>query len=327
MNKVLHRVILAIGVFTASISFGGTGPTLVEVTGGTAHQALMAVAFDQSSGVAVGAGGEILITQNDGKTWQPAAAPAPLGLLGVDIKGSLSIAVGQGGAVLVRDGGTDWKKRESGSTERLFSVAINSKGYAVTVGAFGTVLSSLDRGKNWKVIAPHWAQFSDAEQGDGFQPHIYGVNVDDAGVITIVGELGSILRTNNDGAKWVLLHKGDSVTRKETASLFALDMRTDGVAYAVGQEGMILKSSDGGSTWLQLNSGTQAILLGVCSSAKGGVVVTGMHDMIYSNNDGASWAHINDKSIASSWYIGVARPNAGPIVVVGNSGKIMRVEG
>ena len=327
MKKVLRGICIAVAVMTTGITFAGSGPVLVEITGGTPHQALMAVAFDQSSGVAVGAGGQIMTTQDTGKTWQPAAAPLPLGLLGVAIKQTLSVAVGQGGLVLVRDGSSAWNKVDSGSTERFFSASINTQGHAVAVGSFGAVIASSDRGKTWKSIAPQWLQFSDAQQGDGFQPHIYDVKLDDAGTITIVGELGIILRSTDDGQKWSLLHKGDSATRKETASLFALDMRADGVAFAVGQDGMILKSANAGATWAVQPSGTQAILLGVSSSAAGGVIVTGMHDMLYSKDDGATWAHVRDKSIGSSWFVGISRLNANSVVIVGNSGKIVRVDG
>lgn len=327
MKKMLRGICIAAVVMVTGITFAGSGPVLVEITGGTPHQALMAVAFDQSSGVAVGAGGQIMTTQDAGKTWQPAAAPLPLGLLGVAIKQGLSVAVGQSGLVLVRDGGGAWNKVDSGSTERFFSASINAQGHVVAVGSFGAVIASSDRGKTWKSIAPQWLQFSDAQQGDGFQPHIYDVKLDDAGTITIVGELGIILRSTDGGQKWSLLHKGDSVTRKETASLFALDMRSDGVAFAVGQDGMILKSANGGASWVVQPSGTQAILLGVSSSTTGGVIVTGMHDMLYSKDDGATWAHVSDKSIGSSWFVGISRLNASSVVIVGNSGKIVRVDG
>jgi photosystem II stability/assembly factor-like uncharacterized protein len=302
-------------------------PTLVEVTGGTLHQALMAVAFDQQNGVAVGAGGEIDISQDGGRTWKQSASPVPLGLLGVDIKQSLSIAVGQGGLILVRDAGADWSKAQGSGSERLFSVAINSKGYAVAVGAFGTVLASRDRGKTWQSIAPQWPTFNDAQESESFEPHMYAVVVDEAGAVTIAGEMGTILRSTDGGATWKAMHRGDHVSHKEDASIFAMEIRDDEVGYAVGQDGMILRSTDAGANWKQIDSGTRAILLGVSSSAKGDAVVTGMHDMLYSKDDGLNWHHVPDRSIASSWYVGIARSSEGSVLVVGNAGKIMRFGG
>jgi len=302
----------------------GPGVTLTNLLGGTPHQALMAIGFDGGVGVAVGAGGEIEATQDSGKLWKLEPSPSPLALLGVDLKDGLAIAVGQKGLILVRHGGPDWKKEDSGTTERLFSVSVNSKGTAVAVGSFGTVIASFDQGATWQSIAPNWAALIH-EQGDGFTPHIYATHLDDAGTVTIAGELGVILQSSDAGKTWQVLHQGDSSNHKEDESIFALDIRKDGIGYAVGQDGAILRSGDGGLKWAAVNSGTKSILLSIHSSSDGEIVVTGMYSMLVSKDDGKTWNLVIDQSVASSWYAGVARPADGADIVVGKSGAIMRV--
>ena len=78
--------------------------------------------------------------------------------------------------------------------------------------------------------------------------------------------------SSGGGASWQALHRGD-------ASIFALELRADGAGYAVGQNGTVLRTADGGASWAAVDAGTQAILLGVHSSADGQVIATGMRDM------------------------------------------------
>src|SRR5271170_1631829 len=94
------------GLLTVAAAFGGEREALVQaVVTGTAHQALFAVAFDGGRGAAVGAGGQILLTDDGGKNWHASkdSGTTTLSLLGVDVVGGTKIAVGQAGLVLVGD--------------------------------------------------------------------------------------------------------------------------------------------------------------------------------------------------------------------------------
>lgn len=289
------------------------------ITAGTAHQALFAIAFDQQKGFAVGAGGEIMETSDAGKNWQAAdAVPTPLALLGISINQGHAIAVGQAGTVLLKEGSAAWTRVDSGSQARLFSVSLNSKGRAVAVGEFGTVIKSEDSGKTWTTLTPDWKNVAD----EGVQPHVYAVSVDEDGSITIVGEFGMIQHSTDDGASWKLVHKGD-------ASLFAIDMRANGVGYAVGQASSVLRTSDHGATWIEANPhGGEAVLLGVRSLSSGKVYVTGMRDMLLSDDDGKTWRHAMGGDVATTWYQGVSLPSGSDAVLaVGHSGRIIRISG
>ena len=307
----------------AAITLGAYAPNVVAsgsmqlkpVIKGTAHQALFSIALDGATGVAVGAGGQLMESADGGTTWkQTVANVGELSLLGVGLSQGRAIAVGQMGQVYVREQGKTWSKATSGTENRLISVSVNSTGLAVVVGAFGTVLKSTDGGQNWEKISPEWMKI----MPQGEEPHLYVSNVDEKGVITIAGEFGLILRSADGGATWKTLHKSD-------ASVFAMQIRADGVGYAVGQAGSVLRTKDSGATWTQLPTSTPAILLGVTSTANGQVYITGMHDMLVSTDDGTSWNHASNPEITTAWYQGIASSDS-KILAVGHAGQVVNVK-
>ena len=319
MKKVLQILAASVGVSMAAAAFGGSPASGIQsVRSGTAHDALFSIAFDRDAGLAVGGAGEVLRSADAGKTWQEVTPTrTSLALLGVDLSHGRGIAVGQSGLILMMAADGRWSKAQSGSTSRLLSVSINASGLAVAVGAFGTILKSPDGGQTWSSIAPDWSSFAP----DGAQPHLYGVTVDDGGVITLCGEFGLILRSTDGGKSWRTLHKGD-------AALSAFDIRPDGVGYAVGQSATILRTADHGETWSELKVDSNANFLGVSSAANGQTVVTGMHYMLVSDDDGKSFHHVDDADIKTSWYQGIARSGPDtPGYAVGHAGQIIKIGG
>jgi photosystem II stability/assembly factor-like uncharacterized protein len=303
----------------AAEAIGGSGitpPAVTVLLSGSAHEAQFAVAFAGKLGLAVGSGGSIMVSGDAGGSWRREESPTMLALLGVDLSDTAAIAVGQEGVILTkRSAGAKWNVGRSGTDNRLFSVALNARGDALAVGAFGTVIASHDRGETWNRVAPDWKNMV----ADGIEPHLYAASIDSAGVMFIAGEFGLILRSATGGASWQVLHKGD-------ASLFAMQIRDDGASYAVGQSGTILRSLDRGSTWTVLPPVSNANLLGVCAASDDRVVVTGMRDMLVSRDGGDGWEHVATSDTTTSWYAGAAQagPHA-PIVIVGHSGQIARV--
>jgi photosystem II stability/assembly factor-like uncharacterized protein len=317
--RPLGRIATVVALAATSMS-NAAGPVRWQETrtavSGTAHQALYSIALSGATAVAVGADGQILESADGGKAWR-AIVPRPTdsGLFGVAVTEQRQIAVGQLGTILVKKDGL-WRKVTSGTDNRLFSVSVSGSAMALAVGAFGTLLRSDDAGLNWRSIAPKWSDFAQ----DGIEPHIYDVDIGASGVITIVGEFGLILRSSDGGARWILAHKGD-------ASLLALDLkRADGVGYAVGQSATILRTTDHGASWSDTGSRGTSILLGVRSSPDGRVLVTGMRDMLASDDAGTTWRHLRDHDFVSDWYQGLQfTPQGNFILIVGHSGQILRM--
>jgi photosystem II stability/assembly factor-like uncharacterized protein len=299
------------------------------VKGGTPHQALFGVTLHESNGFAVGAGGRIFRTEDGGKNWVLEVNDNALSLLGVSFSGLSAVAVGQFGVIVVRDGEGNWRKVESGTSERIFNVDMNSKGQAVAVGAFGLILSSTDGGITWKDVSPDWSDtFYDPDMrlGGLFEPNVYGVQINDAGKVWVAGELSLVMISEDIGETWLVKNAGGSSENGVSSTLSAIDVRDDGTAFAVGQEGYVLKSQDHGDTWAKIKPATHQNLLGVSSINSGLVVAPGMREILLSYDDGESWTSVKGLDVDTGWYGSVAiSSNAEDVIVVGNNSNIIKI--
>lgn len=324
MNSKLGNILLGLAALLLASKAAAEPRQLLR---GIAHQALFSVDFDGKQGVAVGAGGQIMASADAGQSWQPQKSPSPLSLLGVAVKGPRAIAVGQMGLLLVRDGQGPWRQLPSQTSERLMAVDMNARGLAVAVGSFGTVLRSADGGASWVKANPDWGPMFAADTatlGDDFHPHLYGVKVGEDGSVVMAGELSIVMRSAYAGEDWRLSFRGANAEGRADPSLFGLDIRGDGVGYAVGQSGLVLKTQDAGASWQPIHSGSNAILLSVKAGADRRVLITGMREMLQSENDGLSWRRLGGADLSTAWYSAIATP-ANAVLVVGQGGSILSV--
>ncbi len=263
---------------------------------GIAHDALYAIEISGESGFAVGAFGLMLETADGGNSWTLVEPKTQLSLLGIARGGDKHVVVGQQGVVLTRAGGGDWEATDSGLTQRLLNVGMNSSGMAVAVGEFGFAAVSMDAGHTWKPIVVDWEQYNE----EGYEPHLYDATVAEDGTLMIAGEFGLILRSTDGGATLEKAAEGDE-------SIFDIDIARDGsnTGYAVGQEGLVLKTLDAGVTWQRVDADTKANLLGVWSG-NGEVVISGIREMLRSSDDGGSFSKTVDIKIGRTWYQGIA---------------------
>lgn len=298
--------------------------TLVQ---GIPHSAFFGISFDGARGVAVGAGGAITESSDGGQTWTPVKQRVTeLALLAVDRRGSHTIAVGQAGLVMIEESPGKWVQVDAGTTNRLFSVSVNSMGFAVAVGEFGVMLKSADGGHTWSPAAPDWAQYADAESFGTGEPHVYAAVVTESGEVTVAGEYGVILRSNDQATSWTVLRP----ITPEVPTLFALYIPHDGVgnSYAVGQHGELLISADNGRTWGKCTTSTNSNFLSVTAAPDGEVVVTGMRAMYRSVNSGVTWDSIEEGDVLTDWYQTVRTvPTTGKILAAGHSGKVIQIGG
>lgn len=294
----------------------------------TSQDRLHGVMFQGDQGVAVGSRGRILRSKDGGQSWAADTAATELALSNVTSDGNHEIAVGQLGVILVRTGGAEWQRVESGTHARLLNVDLNRRGLAVAVGAFGALLRSVDAGRTWTSIAPDWAQLYDSGSGDTAvlrdEPTNYLVKVLEDDRIIIGGEYGQLMESTDRGESWRVLYR-HRVDAGETApTLF--DIKLEGRrGFAAGQAGLILRTDDGGYCWTVLPSGTRASLFAIDMLDEQRVVAVGQRAAVSSTDGGGSWSLINDEDLSLNWYAGLAhgRSATGRVIAVGHSGRIL----
>lgn len=298
------------------------------VRSGTPHAALFDVSVFGNRMFAVGAGGQIMRSDNGGTAWELETPPNQAAYLGVANAGNYAVAVGQMGIIAHREPSGQWTLAESGTQERLFDVGLNSNGVGVAVGAFGTLLRTTDGGKTWSESAPPFkGVFRDGNGrlGDFFAPSMYTVQVSEEGKVWVGGELALVMTSDDGGQTWVIRNAGGNDEQSVEPTISAVHVRGDGVGYAVGQEGFVLKTMDSGSTWEALARPTKANLLGVASKKDGTVVMSAMRDMRISRDDGRTFNPVYGNGIETGWFHGVVPADGAHAVTVGIAGKVLRV--
>ena len=116
-------------------------------------------------------------------------------------------------------------------------------------------------------------------------PHgLLAVQLTDANTATSVGELGTILRTTNGGAKW------ENQSSGIMNDLLGVSFTDANTGTAVGDSGTILHTTNGGAIWNSQSSGTTNYLLGVSfTDANTGTVVGGGGTILHTTNGGTIW--------------------------------------
>jgi photosystem II stability/assembly factor-like uncharacterized protein len=254
---------------------------LTLVRSGLPHDALFDAQFQGDRGLAVGAHGAMLESLDDGSSWTALDSLGDLSLMAISMSPERSIVVGQQGAIFVATGTEPFRRVDSGSTERLLSVALDeTSGLAVAVGGFGTVLISNDAGETWNSVLLDWESLNE----EGLEAHLYDVEITPQGEIFVTGEFGLVLSSTDGGSTW----------------------QTRAQGYAVGQDGVMLRSRDGGQNWQRLDTGSRGNMLDVWASPEQEVVVVGIRSLLRSSDGGDTWMAASDRSIERSWYQALA---------------------
>ena len=108
-------------------------------------------------------------------------------------------------------------------------------------------------------------------------------------------------------------------------------MQDNGKGYAVGQNGTILKTVDSANSWQALDNPANGILLNIWSSAEGRILVSGIRNLLSSENDGGSWTKFQTGDFMSGWYqglwVGYAANEWGRSdLLAGHRGKLVKLK-
>jgi photosystem II stability/assembly factor-like uncharacterized protein len=307
MKKVLGAAALCCGiVFAAPVEVDvlpAAGPLRA-----TTMQRLLLVDAERLGNrvVAVGDRGYIVFTDDGGTRWNRAKSPAAPLLTSVDFLDAQSgLAVGHDSVILkTADAGATWTQQFSAPAEQrpLLDVNYLTIDRAIAVGAYAAYYETTDGGKTWN-----------ARKVTTEDKHFNAILELGEGRLLILGEAGTILGSDDNGATWKAM---DSPYK---GSLFGGLIANDGAVVAFGMRGRIYRSTDKGGTWKQVDNPSVATLMGGEKMPDGSLVVAGAAGTaLVSRDNGQSFQPIETGSTKAYAKALLAAPNT--LLLLGEAG-------
>ena len=228
-----------------------------------------------ASAIAVGERGHILLTSNNGKKWKQQPSPTRRTLNAVYWVNSRLVWAAGHQSVLLRsqDGGESWTKikvLDDPETAFLDVLFVDPK-KGFIVGSYGKLFSTNDGGEKW------------TEKAQDEDPHFYQLTKAPGGSLWLIGEFGTVWRSDNLGQAW------EPLDALYEGTFFGALPLTNSGALVFGLRGNIFRSEDG-AAWEKIETTTNALLHGGVQLRDGGMILTaGAGELLLSENKGRSF--------------------------------------
>lgn len=215
--------------------------------------------------VAVGERGTILLSDDQGSSWQEAAVKpkrhVTLTSL-VAVSAEELLAVGHDGLILrSQDAGSSWRevRYDAELGEPLLGVWAADGNQVLAFGSFGKFYQSDDAGLSWRTLP---LEVDSA--------HLNGMDGGADGRRMLVGEQGLVLRTFDHGQHW------QTLPAFYNGSLFGVIRLSADRWVTYGMRGHVFVSDNFGESWEEVKTGSQLPLYGhVRLPDKAGVLIVG----------------------------------------------------
>lgn len=293
-----------------------SGPPLHAATDETSAPAplaaralLLAVARAGDALVAVGDHGNLLVSRDEGVTWQQRPTPTRALLTGVNFPDARhGWAVGHDGVILATtDGGETWRRQDAGqpSDTVLLDVLFLDAQRGFVLGAYGKFLATADGGATWTTLRP-----------DPEEVHYNHLTVTRSGHLYLTGESGTFLISTDTGQTW---RRSDV---PYDGSLFGSLELSAGSVLTYGLRGHILRSPDAGESWLPEHSAIKALIMAGIKTRSGTIVLAGQGGNFFLSHDaGQTFLPWKPADFGTS-VADLIETEDGQILTVGEAGAI-----
>ncbi len=310
---------------------------------------LLDVVRTTSGFFAVGERGHV-ISSSDGKQWTQVATPTRSALTSITVVDDKLWAAGHDGVILHSpDGGKSWVAQRRDPFMRgpdedptdhdprqgvpILDILFTDASNGIAIGAYSLMLVTSDGGTTWtpkqalapaaqsdQPAAPMEGDIFSAEDlmlGEESNPHLNAITSSGPGGLVIVGERGTVLRSEDAGKTWQKLgfpYKG---------SMFGVLSLGNGRLLTYGLRGNVYESSDNGGSWNKVPAEGSTSLMGGTALDGGGALLTGGNGtLLHRVSADAPFTVSNFKnSIGESPTLaGVVSDGNGGYVLVGDKG-------
>jgi photosystem II stability/assembly factor-like uncharacterized protein len=296
---------------------------------------------------AVGERGHALRSE-DGAKWTQLQTPTRSTLTTIAAAGGHLWAGGHDGVILhSADGGKTWdaqrrdpfdasvdpNQRDPRQGAPILDILFRDASNGIAVGAYSLMLVTADGGATWTAREPVAPSAEPEEaaapmEGDIFsaedleldeqsQPHHTAIVAAGADTLVVVGERGTLLRSDDAGETWRRMafpYKG---------SMFGVIALGEGRLLAYGLRGNVYESPDLGASWAKVQAQGSASWMGGAAMANGGAVLVGANGTVLSRNAAdAEFAPATFRNAAGETPMlsGVSPDGKGNYVLVGDKG-------
>lgn len=253
-------------------------------TGSSDARNLFALSFaDANNGMAAGAMGTLVTTNNAGTTWTDRSIASMSNLTGnpdyitsikcVTATTAFLCTSNMGLIMKTSDFGVTWTTQlDMQGSDAMMAMDFIDANNGWVVSGLGNVYKTTN-GSTWTQMA----QFTTSQMN--------AVDFIDANTGWVVGASGKIFKTTNGGTTWTAQTSGI------TNALYSVQFLNANLGFAAGASGKVLMTTDGGATWVQRNITTTTTQLTriVFFDANKGIAI-GWGGVEYSTADGGlSW--------------------------------------
>lgn len=295
-----------------------------------AHESLLLdIARIGSRLVAVGAHGNIVYSDDSGKSWQQGRTPSSVTLTSVYFSSSThGWAVGHDGLILhTKDAGESWVKQFDGylANEAMVNGAVVNKEQALkelVAAEESGELADIERAEMHLENATYALDDAKYDRDSGSTKPFLDVWFYDANTGFAVGAYGMTFHTVNGGETWVdWSSKLENDNRLHINGLAMVGPRS---LMLVGEQGLVLRSDDMGYTWRSLPSPYDGSYFGIMAK-NDDILVFGLRGNLFHSIDGGiEWERVDTKS-EQTLMAGIAKNNKS-IALVGNGGSVILLD-
>ena len=182
----------------------------------------------------------------------------------------------------------------------MYGSGVSKRG--VAVGAYGFALETHDGGKNWD-------RFPIAKE----DPHLYAITEDPNHHLYVVGEFGSIFRSQDLGETWYAL---DSPYK---GTFFGVLAPSSDTLMVFGLRGTVFRSLDGGMHWQKIETGTSASLLSSVVLKDGTIILVGSGGTVLLSQDEGK-VFVPATTVDKNDTVAITVTRQGHLLTVGESG-------
>jgi len=255
--------------------------------------------------IAVGERGHILLSEDNGNSWNQAQVPTRATLTAVYfIDRQNGWVVGHDQVILrTKNGGKSWELvYENPEAESpLLDIFFLDSAHGYAIGAYGQFLESFDGGSHWE---GRWIS-----EDDFHLNQIIAVGDQ----LFIAAEAGFAYRSDDGGQNWTLLNPDYH------GSFFGIFPATENRLLLFGLRGHMFRSENGGENWIQVETETEASLTSGLRLDDGTLVITGLAGaLLTSQDDGKSFVLQQDPG--RKGFSKLLQAVDGSIIAVGSFG-------